>query len=85
MQSFQVRYEYDSDEDCYRLNGQDVVAKLSKLQMDQKYILCSTFSCWYTQVKDYWSAKVGPFKGIQAAANVYESFNKIPNFIAMNC
>ena len=38
-----MRYEYDSDEDCYRLNGQDVVAKLSKHQMDQKYILGRPF------------------------------------------
>ena len=34
-----MRYRYDPAEDCYRLDGADVFMKLSKHQMDQKYLL----------------------------------------------
>ena len=38
-----MRYGYDADEDCYRLDGSDVVLKLAKHQMDQKYLLGRPF------------------------------------------
>ena len=38
-----MRYKYDSSEDCYRLNGSDVIMKLSKHQMDQNYLLGRPF------------------------------------------
>lgn len=38
-----MRYKYDSAEDCYRLDGSDVVMKLSKHQMEQNYLLGRPF------------------------------------------
>ena len=38
-----MRYGYDDAEDCYRLDGADVVLKLAKHQMDQKYLLGRPF------------------------------------------
>ena len=38
-----MRYRYDAAEDCHRLDGSDVVMKLAKHQMDQKYLLGRPF------------------------------------------
>ena len=34
-----MRYEFDSEEDCYRLNSADVERKLARHQLKQKYLL----------------------------------------------
>ena len=40
----QMNYYFDTDEDCYRLDDEDVARKLGKHQLAEKYLLGRPFA-----------------------------------------